>query len=371
MKNDSWLVNYRSYCPDDSDSDSDSNHSSDGSKRNISAESRLMSELDISTRPDAAVFKPNPFSIAKMNAFTRSSRPVVAKPTQPAEKPKNTATIDTFFKKTKQNSGPQHDRNISKKPVTSKKPLSTGHRARQASSPGHISTSNRDMEKQPPKAVNLSVALCSDSTDRSQSNAPGTLSKRRLQAGASVARRSPGSRCASSSGSVTHIPIQVGRQQESSILVVTPLSKQRSDLDHPPLPRVVMHTPRRGKENQIAVQYQGSRPPVLARGKRESPLPVKSSTNDRKSNSVIFKPNSEVAPASAPQAMSRSHHAPMKRLVKPAKVDSVAHITTPTIRNSPKCYEAKPDEDESWSTLPPRKKFKPRFSPLLLTFIFD
>jgi hypothetical protein len=46
--------------------------------------------------PDAAVFKPNPFSITKVNAFTQLSCPDVAKLPQVAERLKNTGTINAF-----------------------------------------------------------------------------------------------------------------------------------------------------------------------------------------------------------------------------------------------------------------------------------
>ncbi|KAF9029116.1 hypothetical protein BDZ89DRAFT_1159973 [Hymenopellis radicata] len=67
-----WAFNLRTYkngC-DDSDSDSDAN---DGPAVGHE-DTRLLNDLDISTREETVVYKPNPFSIAKINAAARNAR---------------------------------------------------------------------------------------------------------------------------------------------------------------------------------------------------------------------------------------------------------------------------------------------------------
>ncbi|KAJ7161384.1 hypothetical protein C8R43DRAFT_1233633, partial [Mycena crocata] len=69
-----WTFNLRSTKTNpDSDSDSDSND--DAPANSISEESRLLNDFCLSNREEAVVYKPNPFSIAKINAASRPKRP--------------------------------------------------------------------------------------------------------------------------------------------------------------------------------------------------------------------------------------------------------------------------------------------------------
>ncbi|KAI0044776.1 hypothetical protein FA95DRAFT_1574231 [Auriscalpium vulgare] len=73
-----WSFNMRSHqCLSDSDSDTSPPHSP--SSAMLSDDTRQFLDLDLSSREDSAVYKPNPWSIAKVNA---ASRPAPA-PAQP------------------------------------------------------------------------------------------------------------------------------------------------------------------------------------------------------------------------------------------------------------------------------------------------
>ncbi|TFK65120.1 hypothetical protein BDN72DRAFT_209505 [Pluteus cervinus] len=72
---DQWSFNQRSsiFCP--SDSDSDSEDPPKKGQTNPSTDVELLKELDISTRDESGtVYKPNPFSIAKINAACRGKK---------------------------------------------------------------------------------------------------------------------------------------------------------------------------------------------------------------------------------------------------------------------------------------------------------
>ncbi|KAJ7225280.1 hypothetical protein GGX14DRAFT_638038 [Mycena pura] len=83
----------------DSDSESESNVDDDHTN-SISEETRLLQELDISHREETVVYKPNPFSIAKINAAARSNRvstPVTnTRPAKPAPKKPTGRIVDCF-----------------------------------------------------------------------------------------------------------------------------------------------------------------------------------------------------------------------------------------------------------------------------------
>ncbi|KAL0958517.1 hypothetical protein HGRIS_000659 [Hohenbuehelia grisea] len=118
-----WAFNLRSNRYDDSSSDSESEscstgQPSDGSStstalttHSLSEEKRLIDDLDLSTREEAAVYKPNPWSIAKVNAASRQTHnrnPSQASATEhlksaskrPGLKP-SSAAADTALRKTR------------------------------------------------------------------------------------------------------------------------------------------------------------------------------------------------------------------------------------------------------------------------------
>ena len=97
LDKDPWIFSYRA--ANDEGHDSDSDHNS----HEQSTESQLWFELDISSRKDTAVYKPNPFSTAKLNAIARSSahcalRAAPMSLKSPATPENNTGTIKQFFR---------------------------------------------------------------------------------------------------------------------------------------------------------------------------------------------------------------------------------------------------------------------------------
>lgn len=90
----------------DSDSDVDSSHPSStqpGSAPVLSEDARLFKQLDLSARQDEAVYKPNPWTIAKMNAAARPLPPrreISAKSghKSPAKEPPQGSIVEAFKK---------------------------------------------------------------------------------------------------------------------------------------------------------------------------------------------------------------------------------------------------------------------------------
>lgn len=70
-----WAFNLRS-CAENGDEDFDSDSDAEAGQNTniISEETRLLNELDLSSREETVIYNPNPFSIAKINAASRSSR---------------------------------------------------------------------------------------------------------------------------------------------------------------------------------------------------------------------------------------------------------------------------------------------------------
>lgn len=91
---DDWSFSLRSGHYYDSDEDDDERSSSDNTDQNhvalnketggipqAQAELDSLCDFDLSLRKDTAVYKPNPFSIAKINAACRANRPQQLKAT--------------------------------------------------------------------------------------------------------------------------------------------------------------------------------------------------------------------------------------------------------------------------------------------------
>ncbi|TFY63033.1 hypothetical protein EVG20_g6491 [Dentipellis fragilis] len=68
-----WSFSLRSYCTfdDSDDSDGTTQTSPSTSQPKLSEDAKLLASLDMSSRQDDAVYKPNPWSIAKVNAASR------------------------------------------------------------------------------------------------------------------------------------------------------------------------------------------------------------------------------------------------------------------------------------------------------------
>lgn len=74
-----WTYDFRSSHPSfDSDSDSDSHPeaSLSSTTEHLTDDAKLLQELDLTSRQDTAQYKPNPWSIAKVNAASRPSKPM-------------------------------------------------------------------------------------------------------------------------------------------------------------------------------------------------------------------------------------------------------------------------------------------------------
>lgn len=85
------------YSSDDESEDGDKTALTTGSDgpSPTSDEARLLGELDLASRADAAAYKPNPWSIAKVNASARPSKPLAAthKKSKPSSKATAKATV--------------------------------------------------------------------------------------------------------------------------------------------------------------------------------------------------------------------------------------------------------------------------------------
>ncbi|KAI0353410.1 hypothetical protein OH77DRAFT_1591410 [Trametes cingulata] len=97
------------YCSSDDGSDDDEGPPSDrpGNVAVASDDSRLLGELDLASRADAATYKPNPWSIARANAASRPSKP---QPTLKSKPPSSTkaakATVLDLLRKQPQKPRP-------------------------------------------------------------------------------------------------------------------------------------------------------------------------------------------------------------------------------------------------------------------------
>ena len=83
-----WAFNFRSsHFGAYNDTDSDSEEGPAVPTEKDSEEAKLVKDLDISERQDTAVYKPNPFSIAKINAAARTVNNVDKPATRPEPAP--------------------------------------------------------------------------------------------------------------------------------------------------------------------------------------------------------------------------------------------------------------------------------------------
>ncbi|KAH9855667.1 hypothetical protein C2E23DRAFT_594481 [Lenzites betulinus] len=101
-------------CSSDDDSEGDGktrvSPSSDKPYATVSEEARLLGELDLASRTDAATYKPNPWSIAKVNASTRPSKPPRTLPKKPAQstKTKKATVLDLLRAQPEKNRDSAH-----------------------------------------------------------------------------------------------------------------------------------------------------------------------------------------------------------------------------------------------------------------------
>lgn len=158
VDSDGWSRTLRGHAYYDSDSDSDdepprgiessacgSKQQSSGKQPSISEDARLIQQMDLSSRQDEAVFKANPWSIAKVNAATRPRQQPKASPAAhpTASKVPTKGLIVNAFKKQQERS--QADRgNRSLRPSTVARPMTPA-----VSRAEHASTVNPDKRAAP------------------------------------------------------------------------------------------------------------------------------------------------------------------------------------------------------------------------------
>ncbi|KAJ6575314.1 hypothetical protein B0H19DRAFT_1064012 [Mycena capillaripes] len=119
---DIWTFNLRSATKTNDDSDSEDSNDDEPTNA-ISEETRLLRELDISHREETVVYKPNPFSIAKINAASRRNVAPAAVVDRPPAKPaskKPTGRIVDSFKKAEKKSNPATQSKAKEKPPSAK-----------------------------------------------------------------------------------------------------------------------------------------------------------------------------------------------------------------------------------------------------------
>ncbi|KAF8166257.1 hypothetical protein BJ912DRAFT_1002828 [Pholiota molesta] len=93
QQDDGWSFDFRTplHYADSDDSDQEDGPSAPA-LATVSSEAKLLKDMDLSTREETVAYKPNPFSIAKINASYRSKAPSKqAKPTHNAPNAKTLA----------------------------------------------------------------------------------------------------------------------------------------------------------------------------------------------------------------------------------------------------------------------------------------
>lgn len=100
-----WSFNHRGRPAYDSDSNSDSGGASDVHADEVAdpRDARLMREMDLSSRYEAVQYRPNPWSIARINAASRTSflKPALPPTPGPARSPRSKPIVKAFEKQEK------------------------------------------------------------------------------------------------------------------------------------------------------------------------------------------------------------------------------------------------------------------------------
>lgn len=342
-ESDRWLFNYRTIPLNEPDSDS----SDDDSKKQIaSEESQLWSELDISSRSDAAVYKPNPFSIAKINAASRSraiqtqSNIIVGKSLPPLGKAR---TIEQLFNEIQQ-----------------KKPKD--HVAKTASHGGGSASRN----KPSPPILTSQTRLplpARDSATRPEFASPKHTSHAHTS-----------TKCSS----LTTDPDKtLGQLKKTPSTLISPQQRR------------LRHLPARASVTPSLVESRVDWELQTSSSSRQAETKLNPTTARGHSVLFISKRSGNTAPCnvrtpgrgdalamnSAIQKSALSRHVmtsqnnPGRPSVNRPPLRNLPTYTPTLTSQTPKCYDFMPNSDESWSTLPPpKKKLKPRF--LVITPIY-
>ncbi|KXN82767.1 hypothetical protein AN958_02206 [Leucoagaricus sp. SymC.cos] len=367
---DPWIFNYRTNELDELDSDDDSG---DAISWRQSEESRLWSELDISKRRDTATFKPNPFTIAKINAIARASATLIQQPhplpepaaAKPLVKP---GTIESFFRKTK------------RKVASTKK--QTVHAHRLPAAPEELrntpaTESSGASNSHPPSSP--TTATPSSYTRHAVPNPSRTIQEMHIPTTCSDDHLHP-----------AHLAITTSQRLDSyPVLIPSPVAPSN-------------HLPTRAGTKASVVP----RPLLLPKHAPSfNPLPskerprIKEESTDplivtAKSPSHAKRPVKPLLPNPLPELtlVTQPKFTPIREnrledVSKPLNGRRMVNYIKPSIssssRNPPRkmsvlnikaspCYDFGKNDDESWSTLPPpKKKFKPRFLLILLIDLLD
>lgn len=122
MTDTDWSFSLRSatrFC-DAPDSDDDGNLRDAGATSHLPSSTSILRQIDLAPREDSAQYKPTPWSIARINAATRSQRPdtivnsVSEKPV--TRKPPQGAIVDAFKRQAQKPTKPSAQANLSRTP---------------------------------------------------------------------------------------------------------------------------------------------------------------------------------------------------------------------------------------------------------------
>ena len=151
----------------DSDDDDEGNFGDAGAPSHFSSSSAHLRQIDLAQREDSAQYRPNPWSIARVNAATRSRQPnaaVNSVPTKPVTmEPPQGAIVDAFKRQAQKPTKSSAQANLQQvpsqnptlTPVTSALDNLVAASARYPTSAAHITASNvnvASMQSQPPTA---------------------------------------------------------------------------------------------------------------------------------------------------------------------------------------------------------------------------
>ena len=357
LDKDPWIFSYRAANDEGHDSDFDQD------SREQSTESQLWFELDISSRKDTAVYKPNPFSIAKLNAIARSSahcalRAAPMSLKSPAPPENNTGTIKQFFRARQK--AVRHPKHSSIPPVSAISKTYPGNHAtapivRQPICP--LAAMSSPQENSCPDARNHTFSAHIISNDHAhiltKSEFPTQSSASLTHALSSpIILELPGSiskPCHSLSASIYATQETTMKSQQSarrpSLFSSSELLSEQEHLikaEQPVIPVAKPTSPKKIVLKAPTSQISCSRPAV--------------STQILPSNHLNHNGCESRAGATFPQNAVRSTQSLLK---EPSGARSRAT----------RCYDFGQNVDEMWSTLPPpKKRVKPRF---LLAFYLD
>ena len=364
LDKDPWVFSYRADTSEDNDSNSDC------SAHEQSAESRLWLELDISSRKDTAVYKPNPFSIAKLNAIARSSAASTSRvppvSLNPPPTPQKSSTIKDFFRARQKTV--QHPKHSSIPPASMGSEIYPGN---SATVPIMLQPISPPAAMSPPQehscsdAHNYTSSACIiddhahiltkyEFSDQSPTSSTHVLSP-------PIVQKYPGS----VSKPVYPLPVSIYATQKETIKS-QPSARKPSALGNPDSPLQLGSLIQREKPIVPIVK-------LTSRKENVSELPVSPVPQMLCSRSAV---STQVFSPKHPSHKVNNHQSRAQGSAGASLPQNALQSTQSLLKGSsgvqskaPRCYDFGRNADGTWSTLPPpKKRFKPRF---LLAFYFD